>query len=288
MPAGGRPTVRSRWLGARLRELRQRLRLDLADAADAVGCSTAKISRIESGQSTARVGDVRMMLDLYEVRDEAKRKYFERLARESGKRGWWLDYPIQGNLADLVEVESFATFIRTYQTAHVPGLLQTPAYTRALVEAGPGVLTEDQVETIIKVRQERRRVIEETAGAMFAAVIWEPALTTPMRSHETHREQLEHILKVASQRNTTIQVLPQSEWGAARVSGSFVAFAFSSDEPSVQAVAIDTLTSTLMIEEADGLTLYAHAFDALRSAALTPDKTVSFIRDAINNIPKGE
>jgi hypothetical protein len=57
--------------------------------------------------------------------------------------------------------------------------LAAPAYTRALIEAGPLVVPDEHIEEIVKIRQERQRAIQE-AGALFAAVVWEPALTSPM------------------------------------------------------------------------------------------------------------
>lgn len=176
MPAGGKPTVRSRRLGAALKRLRLNACLDQEHAADAVACSTAKISRIESGTVSARVGDVRVLLDLYEVEDVVERQLLEKLARDSNKRGWWMDFdagqPVREILGDFLSLESDATYIRTWQPVLIPGLLQTPEYTRALTDASPDVISEEAADMVVKVRQERRRVFEET-GARFAAVIWE-------------------------------------------------------------------------------------------------------------------
>ncbi|MGW0825858.1 helix-turn-helix domain-containing protein [Streptomyces sp. NPDC002845] len=288
MPSGGRPTVRSRRLGSALRRFREGLRLDLKDAAEAVGCSTSKISRLESGQSAARVGDVRILLDLYQVEDAERRAQLEHLARQSNKRGWWVDYQttITSEFADFVTLEADASLIRTWQNVFVPGILQTPAYTRALIEAGPLVVPEEDIEEIVKIRQERQRAIEET-GALFAAVIWEPALTSPMPDRSAHLEQLEQIIRIAQQKNTTIQVLPQSEWGAARIAGHFVTFSFG-NESAPEVVAIDSLNNTVIIEDADELANYAYVFDALRSAALTPGDSLAYLRRRISKISQEE
>lgn len=288
MPPGGRPTVRSRRLGSALRKLREGLRLDLKDAAEAVECSTSKISRLESGESAARVGDVRILLDLYQVEDAERRAQLEHLARQSNKRGWWVDYQtsITNEFADFVTLETDASLIRTWQNVFIPGILQTPAYTRAIIEAGPSVVPEDHIEEVVKIRQERRRAIEET-GALFAAVIWEPALTSPMPSRSAHREQLEQIIKIARRQNTTIQVLPQSEWGPARIAGHFITFSFG-NESAPEAVAIDSLNNTVIIEDANELANYAHVFDALRTAALNAGDSIAFLRKTIRNISQEE
>ncbi|MZE77621.1 helix-turn-helix domain-containing protein [Streptomyces xinghaiensis] len=286
MPAGGKPTVRSRRLGAALKRLRLASQLDQDRAADAVDCSVAKISRIESGQVSARVGDVRVLLDLYGVQDGAERGRLEKLARDSNKRGWWLDYrtPTLTQLGDFIALEADATYIRSWQPVFIPGVLQTPAYTRALIAANPAVITAEAADEIVKVRQQRREAIQET-GARFAAVIWEPALTAPMPSSEAHSAQLAHIAEISRQQNVTIQVLPLDEWAAARVATPFVTFAFG-PEPAPEAVAFDSLSNTVILEDSDELVNYAHAFDTLRSAALTPDKSRAFIEKTIKSIPR--
>lgn len=286
MPAGGKSTVRSRRLGAALKRLRLNALLDQEHAAEAVACSTAKISRIESGAVSARVGDVRVLLDLYEVEDAAERKLLEQLARNSNKRGWWLDFetghPMREILGDFLSLESDATYIRTWHPLLVPALLQTPEYTRALTDASPDVVEEAAADLVVKVRQERRRIFEEN-GRRFAAVIWEPVVTGPMPDLAVRRAQLGHLIKMAKQPNVTIQVLPVSEWAAARVSPAFVGFSYAS-ETSPEVVVHDTVSNCVILEDPDAMAGYVHAFDALRSAALTPNKSVAFIREIMDGL----
>ncbi|MCX4786730.1 MULTISPECIES: helix-turn-helix domain-containing protein [unclassified Streptomyces] len=281
--------MRSRRLGAALKRLRLNALLDQEHAAEAVACSTAKISRIESGAVSARVGDVRMLLDLYEVEDAEERKLLEKLARDSNKRGWWLDFetdqPMRDILGDFLSLESDATYIRTWQPLLVPGLLQTPDYTRALTDASPDVVEDAAADLVVKVRQERRRIFEEN-GARFAAVIWEPAITGPMPNPVVHREQLAHLIRMAKQPNVTIQVLPINEWTAARASPSFVGLSYA-NETSPEVVVLDTVSNCVILEDHDVMAGYVHAFDALRSAALTPTKSVAFIRTIMNSITAG-
>ncbi|MFE7462196.1 helix-turn-helix domain-containing protein [Streptomyces sp. NPDC057554] len=289
MPAGGKPTVRSRRLGAALKRLRLNMGLDQEHAAEAVVCSTAKISRIESGTVSARVGDVRMLLDLYEVENVDERRLLEKLARDSNKRGWWMDFtagqPVREILGDFLSLESDATHIRTWQPVLIPGLLQTPEYTRALTDASPDVITDEAADMVVKVRQERRRVFEET-GARFAAVIWEPAITGPMPSPAVHRAQLAHLNKMAKQPNMTIQVLPHTEWAAARVSPAFVGLSYA-QETSPEVIVLDTVANCIILEERDIMASYVHAFDTLRSAALTRTESMAFIEKIANSITAG-
>ncbi|QEU93701.1 helix-turn-helix domain-containing protein [Streptomyces kanamyceticus] len=288
MPAGGRPTVRSRRLGAALRKYREAAKLDQQHAADHIVGSKTKVSRIEAGQVSARPGDVRLMLELYGVKDRMVQEQLEQLARDSNKRGWWMDYPwaAKPEYADIITLEADATYIRTWQPLFIPGLLQTDDYVRTLMGASLTVYSADAMDEMTTIRQQRRRVIEEN-GARFAAVIWEPALTSPMPSHKVHREQLLHLLNVAQRQNVSIQVLPAAEWQAAHMTSHFVQFTFG-PEPAPEAVAFDTTTSTVFLEEPEDMAKHAQIFEALRSAALTPDQTLTFLRRALRDIPDTE
>lgn len=289
MPAGGKPTVRSRRLGAALKRYRLAAQLDQEHAADALGCSKAKVSRVETGISGSRVGDVRVLLDLYEVEDRNVRAQLEHLARESNKRGWWLDYAgmVSEEHADLIALETDASYIRTWQPLFIPGLLQTPGYLKSLLDSSLTVYSPETVEKVVAVRQERARIIKETSGAQFAAVIWEPALTSPMPSGKVHREQLTHILNLAQRQNVTIQVLPFTEWRAAHLASHFVMFSFG-PEPAPEAVAFDSTTSTVILEDLKDMAKHARIFEALRSAALSPEQSLTFLQKAIRDIPESE
>ncbi|MYX06324.1 helix-turn-helix domain-containing protein [Streptomyces sp. SID8375] len=288
MPAGGRPTVRSRRLGGALRKYREAAKLDQQHAADHIVGSKAKISRIESGQVTARPGDVRLLLELYGVEDPEVYRQLEQLARDSSKRGWWVNYPwaLNPEYADYVALESDATYIRTWQPLYMPGLLQTDGYVKALLEVGLAANTAEGVELAVAGRRERRKAIEE-GGARYAAIVWEPVITAPMPSPEVHRDQLLHLIEVAQRRNVSFQVLPLSEWQAAHMASHFIMFSFGA-EPAPEAVAFDSTTSTVFVEELDDMVKHAEAFEELRSAALTPTQTLSFLGDQLVKLPESE
>ncbi|MFE7609396.1 helix-turn-helix domain-containing protein [Streptomyces celluloflavus] len=288
MPAGGKPTVRSRRLGAALKRYRLAAHLDQEHAAEALGCSTAKVSRVEAGISASRVGDVRILLDLYGVGDANVRAHLEHLARMSNKRGWWLDYAgmVSDEHADVIALETDASYIRTWQPLFIPGLLQTPGYFKTLAGASVTVHPPETIEKAMAVRRERKRVIEE-AGSHFAAVVWEPALTAPMPSREVHREQLMYVLDAARRQNVTVQVLPYSEWSAAHMASHFVLYSFG-PEPAPEAVAFDSTTSTVLIEDLEDVAKHARIFEALRSAALSPKRSLAFLEKVIAGIPKSE
>src|SRR3954451_9819733 len=86
-----------RRLGDALRRHRERANVRIEAAARELECSSAKISRLEGGLGPGKLWEVRVLLDLYRIKDRAERARMEQWARESKEPGWWED-----EAADLV------------------------------------------------------------------------------------------------------------------------------------------------------------------------------------------
>ncbi|MBZ6231026.1 helix-turn-helix domain-containing protein [Streptomyces olivaceus] len=283
MPAGGRPTVRSRRLGTALKQYRQAAKLDQPQAAEIIAASQARVSRLESGHVTARVIEVRLLLDAYGVEDLAVRAKLEELAKHSRNRGWWLEHAahVRPDYLDHIALEDDATYIREWQQVLVPGLLQTSAYTEAVIRTSPTFMEPERVAQLLKVRESRQAKIEE-GGARYSAIIWEAVITHPLVSADVHREQLSAILEAGDRKNVAVQVLPFSVGALATVTSAFSTFSFDSD-PVVEAVALENLRGTSVLEGPEDLAAYANMYDLLRSSALAPDASAKLIRDILRS-----
>ena len=130
--AEGSPTVRRRELGALLRKLRKDKDLTVDQVTTYLECSASKISRIETGQRGATPRDVRDLCDLYGVTNQAERERLVGLAREGKQQGWWQSYDLPFATPMYVGLEAEAVRIKDYDSAVIPGLLQSADYLRAL------------------------------------------------------------------------------------------------------------------------------------------------------------
>ncbi|MFE9901972.1 helix-turn-helix domain-containing protein [Streptomyces achromogenes] len=287
MPAGGRPTVRSRRLGTALRQYRQAAKLDQPQAAEVIATSQARISRIESGHATPRVIEVRLLLEAYGVTDPEVRIKLEGLAKHPKKRGWWLQYAthLRPDYLDHIALEDDASHIRQWQPVLIPGLLQTAAYCEAVVKGGPTTLCPDYIAQLIEVRRRRQERIAE-GGAKYSAVIWEAVIEHPLSTIETHREQLLALLEAGERENVTVRVLPFSAGSLVAAANAFAAFSFDS-ESAVEAVTMDDLMSTSIVESPTDLAVYAGSFDLLCSSALTPEESAKLILSKLQVIEEG-
>ena len=136
--ANGSPTMRRRRLARELTRLREQRGMTIREAATALEWDPSKLSRVEGLQRGIIVRDVRRLLNLYEVTDEAQREALFEMARQAKQRGWWQAYAdvLPSEYANLIGLESEAAEIRTYQPELVHGLLQTEDYARAVIRIG--------------------------------------------------------------------------------------------------------------------------------------------------------
>lgn len=287
MPAGGRPTVRSRRLGAALREYRLAAKFEQLQVAEVIAASQTRVSRIETGHVTVRPIEIRAMLDAFGVTDLEIRKKLEDMARASYRRGWWLEHAahLRQDYLDYISLEDDATYIREWQPVLVPGLLQTPAYTEAVIAACPDFVARERIDQLVAVRASRQAKIAPGA-ADYSAILWEPVIVHPLTAPETHSQQLEHILSVLERKNVTVQVLPFAAGMLAGATSAFSSFSFD-EEPIVEAVTMDNVRGTSVLEAPADLAAYTNVFDRLRSAALPPDDSAQFLRDALRDCKEG-
>lgn len=273
-----RPTVRGRRLGSELRRLREAAGKSTEDAATALKCSRAKISRIETGAVGIRRLDLGVLMDLYGVTGTRNRDALETLARDSKKRGWWHDYgdTIPSAYVDFLDLEADARYIRNWQPLVLPGLLQTEDYARALLQANPAAVHPERIEQFVKVRMERKAVLAGPDPARLCAIVWEPALRCPVGGGDVHRAQLGHLAEAAQLPNVTLQVVPLGIGASAGACGAFVMYGFSSS-PTPGAVFLENLTSSHYLEREAELDGYGLVFEHLRSSALNTAQTLDMI-----------
>jgi transcriptional regulator with XRE-family HTH domain len=110
----------------------------LDDVARVLECDRSKMSRVETGERGIRGKELRELLAEFGVAGD-QQAILELLASPRGARGWFREYEsvLRGAWRDYLALETAASRILVYEAQRVPGLLQTPAYARALAGADP-------------------------------------------------------------------------------------------------------------------------------------------------------
>ena len=285
MPTNSNSTMRQRRLARRLKELRTAAGLTHADAARVLGSAESKVGRVENAQSGIRLPDLRALMDAYGVTDPATRNEIELLAREAKQKGWWSRYAnaVDSAYAAYVAVEWDAYELYNVETHLIPGLLQTPQYTEAVIRLQAPDAAADAIETQITVRRERRKVLTRDNPLHLWAIISESALHHRIGGSEVMRAQLESLIDASRQQNIELQVLPREDPVNGCLFGPFVIMSFP-NSAETDVVYTESPTSTLYYEEASEVETFTTLFRRLNMAAANVSKSRALILDALKEM----
>ncbi|BCB80547.1 helix-turn-helix transcriptional regulator [Phytohabitans flavus] len=272
------PTIRRRRLGAELRRRREAAGVTIEGVAERLECSASKVSRIETGHTTATPRDVRDMLEIYGVRGDECEELVQ-IAREARQKGWWHAYSTVLTGA-YVGLEQAAESVRAYEQQVMPGLLQTEEYAKAMIRAARPDITTDEVERRVRVRLNRQSLLTQDDPIDLWVVLDEAVLSRPIGGDAVMCAQLERLVEAAELPNVTLQVLPFEVGAHAGMDGTFTILSFS--EPSDPAVVFaENATGGLFLEKSEELRKYMFIFDHIRAAALRPEESAALIRNLI-------
>ncbi len=274
MPEVRSPTVRRRELGALLRALRIQKGFTVEQAAGRLLFSMSKLSRMETGHGVAAPRDIRDLCDLYGVTDEAERDHLMALAREGKQTGWWQSYDLD-YFATYVGLEAEAVAIKYYQSAIVPGLMQTPGYARAMHEANIPEFTPERMEQLIEVRLTRQRLLVQNPPVRLEVVLDEAVLHRLVGGPAVMGAQLDRLIELSGQPNVTVQVIPYSVGAHPAMDSTFNILEFTSSVPSV--VYVEGLVGWIYVERRQDVERYQQVFEHLRIVALTPQESIELI-----------
>ncbi|MEV4544482.1 helix-turn-helix domain-containing protein [Micromonospora echinaurantiaca] len=283
-PATG-PTVLRMLLGAQLRRLREASGVTREGAGWEIRASESKISRMELGRVGFKERDVADLLTLYGVTAAEEREPLLKLARDANSPGWWHRYGdvLPSWFQSYLGLEAAAALIRTYEVQFVPGLLQTPAYARAVVLLGHPRADAAEVDRRVDLRIRRQQLLRRPRPPQLWAVVDEAALRRPIGGPAVMREQLTALIEATSAPNIRLQVVPFTAGGHAAAGGAFSILRFG-DQDLPDIVYIEQLTSALYLDKRDDLDYYAVAMERLCVEAEPPERTpelLARIRDEL-------
>jgi transcriptional regulator with XRE-family HTH domain len=268
------PTIRRRRLGVELRRHREAAGITIEVVAERLGCSTSKVSRIETGHTGAAPRDVADILDIYGV-PESVRPELVQIAREAKQKGWWHPFSTVLNRA-YVGLEAAARSIRTYEQQVVPGLLQSEEYAIAMIRAARLGDTDTEIEQRVHVRMARQSLLTQDDPIDLRVVLDEAVLSRPVGGDDVMRDQLMRLIEAARLPNVIIQILPFVAGPHAGMDGTFVILEFEEDEDA-DVVFAENATGGLFLEKAEELRKYHSIFETIRATALDPEESIEMI-----------
>ncbi|GGX00931.1 helix-turn-helix domain-containing protein [Streptomyces noursei] len=263
--------------GAELRFLREQAGLTLEQLAEGSYRGIPLLSRIERGECGMPM-DLAVHIDkrldtngFFERRCEAVAK-----ARRAGHAEYF---------ADALEMEQRAETIDEWAPMLVPGLLQTPAYTRAVVRAAMPRAADGDVEEKVTARMSRAAIFDAVAPPKLWAILDESLIRRPALPGEQMAELLEHIAKMVRATHAIFQILPESGGLHPLMTGEIRVMTFP-DAPPV--VYVESLHSGQLIDYPPLVKQYRESYDLLRAAALSPAASLSMIETAAGDYRNGK
>lgn len=274
--SSGSPTVRRRELGTLLRGLRLGRGLTVDQVSAELLCSPSKVSRMETGQRGATLRDVRDLCDFYGVTDTAERERLMQLARDGKQHGWW--QPLSLDHRDYVGYEQDAASLTIFQSAVVPGLLQTPDYTRAIHQAGVPPFDEATIEDRVKERSTRQQLLDRETPPTVDIFLDEPVLQRPLGGPGAMLEQLNRIIEETERPALSIRVVPYSVGAHPALESNFTILQFQGLADTV--VYVEGLVGPTYLKRQQEVERYMLVVEALENLALSPEDSVGFMMKA--------
>ncbi|WP_217127584.1 helix-turn-helix transcriptional regulator [Streptomyces sp. AC558_RSS880] len=280
----GSPTARRRRLSIELKKLREKSALTCAQVGEALDWSGSKVNRMETGSGRVQPSDIDALCRFYDTSDEL-REFLKSLAREAKTRGWWQVHgagvPEWFNI--YIGLEQDASTLRQYQCEVLPGLMQTKAYARELHTTGAHMSAED-IDRAVRVRLERQEMLARPDSPDAWFIVHEGAVRNVIGDREIMREQLERVLETTELPSVTLQVLTFDS-GTYPVTGSFTMLGFPAPEDP-DLVYRDGITDAVYLEGEHHVREYTRAFDGLRAAALSPQRSAQLIKSVVKEHSK--
>jgi transcriptional regulator with XRE-family HTH domain len=276
MTMRNQPTARHVRLGSELRKLREAAGKPAKEIAGLLGSSSAHMSQIEAGSSAISEERLRRLAAHCACTDEELIEALVAMATER-TRGWWDEYKgvlPQVNL-DVAEAEHHAKFLREVVITHVPGLLQTPDYARAVFGYMRPELPESELAPRVDHRMKRRAVIEGDNPTPYETIIHEFALRIRVADRKASIAQLRRILTEIEEGHATVRVIPTDQDGFAGAGASMMYM--GGPLAQLDTGLRDTPGGTMFIDAEAQLKRLRTLFRKVEKASLEPTASRDFI-----------
>ncbi|MEU0400499.1 helix-turn-helix transcriptional regulator [Streptomyces sp. NPDC006197] len=247
-----------------LKSLRTERSLSLRKLGEVAGWDWSLFSKMEKGETLGGpevvqaldqyYGTGRMLLALWELAVADPTQFKERYRR-------------------YMTLEAEAISLWHYAPYLPPGLLQTEAYVRTLMEWAGG-WEGAELTRQVEARVGRQALLEGDNAPTFRTILSETVLRTPLPVRAQWQEQLEHFLTVGDRRNVTIQVVPHSA-GVYGLANTAVMFLKPTDGRTVAWV--ETSYSGELVEDTAAVDRLQLRYDLVRDLALSPADSRKFI-----------
>ncbi|MFF2189224.1 helix-turn-helix domain-containing protein [Streptomyces sp. NPDC058155] len=268
-----------RSLADRLAEIRRDAGLTGKVLAERLGWYPSKVSRIERARTAPAVEDVQAWCTACGADDQAG-DLVAALRAVEGMFVEWRRMERTGLHRAQVAVRPIferTSRFRSYSSWFVPGLIQSRAYTEAVLRAVQRRRVEvDDVPAAVAARMERQQVLYKP-GKIFAFLLEESVLRSGIGGRDVMAGQLGHLITLGAHANISLGIIPaRPDRTRMPVEGFWI---FDSDQVNVELV-----SGYLTITQPHEIGQYGATFAELADHAVYGTAARSLLTDAIQRL----
>ncbi|MEU3605216.1 helix-turn-helix transcriptional regulator [Streptomyces sp. NPDC035033] len=256
-------------LGKIIKVLRTNAGLSQAQLAADTHCSEDLISSIERGVRTPQPDFLlraEKVLGAGGVLAAAVEDTEKALARVRVRHPDWFQ--------SFAKEEARALAAHYYEVQAVPGILQTPAYARALFERSRPMLDEETIEKRVVDRISRQALFERWPAPTLTFVLEAAVLLRPFGGRDIHREQLRRVLEVGQRRTVELQILMLDRDDHPYLGGAYTLLT----PPGRREVAYTEIYGhARLITDPEEVRQHSERYGILRSQALSKRESLTWI-----------
>lgn len=178
------------------------------------------------------------------------------------------------HFAEAAEAEALATEIRQYESLLLPGLLQTPAYARAVFLAYRPTAPDEVIDRLVTIRMERSHLLDDPAKPLLWVVVDEATLRRTVGGAAVMAEALLHVADLARKRRIIVQVVPFAVGAHASMDGSLKLMHFGDAPPLTF---YETSGIGQLVDDPETVARHHLSYDLLRADALTAKQSLALI-----------
>lgn len=249
--------------GAELRRLREEACLTQDGLGEQAFCSGAYIGQFEAAVRRPQP-DLSKIFDFVLGSGEHLQRLC-RLARESLHPEYF---------ADAADLETLATSISDYTPMLIPGVLQTEAYARHLMQSTQLCTDDALIDRKVQARMTRGELVVQSGSPHFWAIVHEATLKVRVGSNEVMHDQLMHLAALIRARQIRFQVHPFSSGPHLFMNGIVSLMQFSDAPPMVY---IEGAHSGQLIDDPTVVSHYSSSYDVARAASLSFGESLAMI-----------
>lgn len=289
MPRKPGPTVRRWQLGDELRQARAVAKVPAKDAAAEIEVTTGTLSKIEGGRQSIKPPYVKLLGLKYGVPDD-KLNELMTMAKEANQPGYWLPFAkfVPEWFKLMLGYERDATNLDAYESELVPGLLQRPAYTLAVLRVANPSAPAEWFEKQLELRLKRQELLTDPNPPTFRVVLNEAVLLRRVGGRDVMVDQLQHLAELAERDldrddGLKIQVLPFEAGAHPAMTAPFLLIGFDY-EPRMNTVYLENGRGALYLDKKADVDSYTAKFEQLTHLALDRKDSLSHLVTLARNL----